>query len=151
MCVYLRQTFGDLESFSLFIFFFFSVTRQSVCVVYLEWPKDREIRWRCIKLDACPKRVKRWGKSPVNRERIYVVDPDVPPIESNFSNFRFKKFRQALLFFFFFDQCECTLWPFLWAILLCAVGNSRRFHSICSRRRNYGQRGRWRAVFRSGN
>jgi hypothetical protein len=81
MCVYLHQTFDDLESFSLFIFLFFSVTtRRCVCVcVYLEWPKDREIRWRCIKLDACPKRVKRWGKSPVNRERIYVVDPDVPP------------------------------------------------------------------------
>ena len=49
-------------------------------VVYLEWPKDREIHWHCIEPDVCPKRVKQWGKSPVNRERIYVVDLDEPPI-----------------------------------------------------------------------
>ncbi len=70
--------------------------------VYLEWPKDREIRWRCIKLDVCPKRVKRWGKSPVNRERTYVVDPDVPPI-IEFSNFVSRILDRHFFFFFFIN------------------------------------------------
>lgn len=102
-------------------------------VVYLEWPKDREIHWHCIEPDVCPKRVKQWGKSPVNRERIYVVDLDEPPIV----NKDFLKNVAVILI-----DMKCTLLPFPLAILLCAVGNNRRFHSICNMRRNCGPKGR---------